>query len=141
MAQLPPNPTLTQLEVLVGEWKVEVPQFPGAEGRAIFEWLEGGAYLRLHSVAPAPAPDATVIISGDDTLHTYVALHYDSRGVSRVYQMSFDRGVWKMWRDAPSFHQRFSATVDGDSFTAAWEKSVDGSAWELDFDLVYTRLR
>jgi hypothetical protein len=46
MALLPPNPVLEPLHVLIGHWAVEVPQFPGAQGRATVEWLEGGAYLR-----------------------------------------------------------------------------------------------
>ena len=37
-----PNPALKQLEPLIGEWRVEVPQFPGQHGRATFDWLEDG---------------------------------------------------------------------------------------------------
>src|SRR5262249_12800446 len=47
MSRLPPNPALKRLEVLIGDWEVEVPQFPGPRGRATFEWLEDGAYLSL----------------------------------------------------------------------------------------------
>jgi len=143
MRPLPPNPALEQLEGLLGEWDVEVPQFPGARGRATFEWLEGGAYLRLHAEAPDPAPSATLIISRDESSEIYTVLHYDSRGVSRVYQMSFGEGVWKMWRQAPGFWQRFSGMLspDGSSIRASWEKSPDGSSWEHDFDLIYTKTR
>jgi len=143
MSPLPPNPALKELEVLVGEWEVEVPQFPGPRGRAIFEWLEGGAYLRFRADAPDPAPSATLIISRDESSETYTLLHYDSRGVSRVYQLSFGGGVWRMWREAPGFWQRFSGTLsdDGASIRAAWEKSADGSVWEHDFDLIYTRVK
>jgi len=101
MSRLPPNLALRQLEALVGEWDVEVPQFAGQRGRATFEWLEDGAFLRFHTDAPDPAPAATLIISRDESSETYTVLHYDSRGVSRVYQMSFDGGVWKIWRQAP----------------------------------------
>ena len=142
MSRLPPNPALKELEALVGEWEVEVPQFPGPRGRAIFEWLEGGAYLRLRADAPDPAPSATLIISRDESSETYTLLHYDSRGVSRVYQMSFGEGVWKMWREAPGFWQRFSGTLSDDdsSIRGAWEKSPDGSNWEHDFDLIYRKV-
>jgi hypothetical protein len=143
MRALPPNPALKQLEALIGEWDVEVPQFPGARGRATFEWLEGGAYLRFHAEAPDPAPSATLIINRDESSEIYTVLHYDSRGVSRVYQMSFGEGIWKMWRQAPGFWQRFSGTLgpDGSSIRASWEKSPDGSSWEHDFDLIYTKTR
>jgi hypothetical protein len=143
MSPLPPNPALKPLQALIGEWEVEVPQFPGPRGRATFEWLEGGAYLRVHSVAPGPAPTATWIIGRDDSSETYTILYYDSRGVSRVYQMSFSDGVWKLWREAPDFWQRFSGTLsdDGGSIRSAWEKSPDGSSWQHDFDLLYTRVK
>ncbi len=72
-----------------------------------------------------------MIIGGDDSTETFTVLHYDSRGVSRVYQMSFGNGVWRMWREAPGFWQRFSATLEADgSIRGAWEKSLDESSWE-----------
>ena len=143
MSRLRPNPVLRQLEVLIGEWEVEVPQFPGQPGRATFEWLEDGAYLRFQADAPDPAPSATLIISRDESSEIYTVLHYDSRGVSRVYQMSFGEGVWQIWREAPGFWQRVSGTLsaDGGSIRATWEKSPDGSVWEHDFDLIYTRIK
>lgn len=143
MSRLPPNPALKQLEVLIGEWEVEVPEFPGQRGRATFEWLEDGAYLRFHADAPNPAPSATLIIGRDESSGTYTVLHYDSRGVSRVYQMSFEEGIWKIWRQAPGFCQRFSGTLsrDGSSIRATWEKSPDGSSWDHDFDLIYSKIK
>jgi hypothetical protein len=38
-------------------------------------------------------------------------LYFDSRSVSRIYQMSLSAGVWKLWREAPSFAQRFEGTL------------------------------
>ena len=96
-----------------------------------------------HSEADSPeAPRSIVIIGPDDAAETYCVLHYDSRGVSRIYQMSLSDGVWKVWRDFPGFSQRFIGTFseDGNTITAAWEKSVDRSNWEHDFDLTYTKL-
>lgn len=143
MSRLPPNPTLRPLEALVGEWDVEVPQFPGQRGRAAFEWLEGGAFLRFHADAPDPAPSATLIIGRDDSSEFYTVFYHDSRGVSRVYEMSFGGGVWKIWREAPGFCQRFVGTLgdDGRTIRAAWEKSPDGANWEHDFDVIYMRAR
>ena len=142
MAPLPPNPALKPLQSLIGEWAVEVPQFPGEPGRATFEWLEGGAYLRFHAEAPDPAPDATLIISRDESGDVYTVLHYDSRGVSRVYQMTLDDRTWKIWRNAPGFFQRFVGTLsqNGRTIRAAWQKSADGKNLEHDFDLIYTRI-
>jgi hypothetical protein len=141
MSRAPLNPALQPLTPLIGVWQVQVPQFPGQSGHATFEWLNDGTHLRFHAVAPEPAPSATLIIGRDEMGEEYTILHYDSRGVSRVYQMTFTDGAWRMWRDAPGFFQRFSGSlgVDGNSIRGTWGKSVDGSAWEHDLDLVYTR--
>jgi hypothetical protein len=67
--------------------------------------------------------------------------YYDARKVSRVYQMSFSDSVWKMWREAPGFWQRYVGRVSagGLTITRYWEKSPDGAAWEHDFDVTYRR--
>jgi hypothetical protein len=134
--------TLEPLGPLVGEWVIEVPQFPSGRGRVVFEWLEGGAYLMQRSFAPDPAPDSTWIVGADDAEDGCTALYHDERGVSRVYRTSLVDGVWRVWRDAPDFSQRFTGALsaDGGTIRAAWETSRDGSTWEHDFDLIYTRV-
>ncbi len=144
MPQSTPYPALQRLDALVGAWEFGSPQFQGAHGRTVFEWLEGQAYLVQRSYAPAPSPTtSTWIIGSDDASERYTVLYYDARGVSRVYQMSFGEGVWTVWRDAPGFFQRFTGTFshDNTSITARWEKSDDGSTWAHDFDLFYTKVR
>ncbi|WUH99405.1 hypothetical protein OHR68_38905 [Spirillospora sp. NBC_00431] len=142
MTSLPPNPMLKPLEPLIGEWTVRVPAFGEGEAPVTVGWLEGGAYLRIHSAAPPPVPTATQLVSRDDSSDVYTVLYYDSRGVSRVYQMTFGDGLWKIWRDAPGFDQRFSGTLsdDGRTIQARWEKSLDNETWEHDFDLIYTKV-
>jgi hypothetical protein len=142
MSQPEPNPALGGLSALVGEWEVESPLFPGAQGRAVFEWLEGGAYLMQHATAPDPAPNSTWIIGADDSAEDCSALYHDSRGVSRVYRTSFVDGIWTVSRDAPGFWQRFRGRLSEDAtrIEGAWELSADGTSWEHDFDLTYTRI-
>jgi hypothetical protein len=61
--------------------------------------------------------------------------------------MSFDSGVWKLSRTSADFSpldfaQRFTGTLsdDGRTIRGRWELAHDGSTWEHDFDLVYTRV-
>ena len=145
------NPALEQLSVFIGEWEVEIGSMsfhedPSAvvRGHSSFEWLEGGAFLIQRSEMPnSDFPTSTAIIGPDDEAGTYRILYYDSRGVSRIYRMTFSGGIWTQWRDFPGFSQRFHGTFseDGRIITAYWEKSVDGSNWDRDFDLTYTRAR
>ena len=74
-------------------------------------------------------------------VETCCMLYSDERGVARIYQMSLEGGVWKMWRDSPGFSQRVTGTISGDGNTITWhgELSYDGSHWEQDLDVTYTR--
>lgn len=140
-----PNPVLLPLTRLVGTWKWDATLHgePFGRGRTVFEWLEGGAFLLERSNAEQREfPNSTAVIGGDDTTGAYCGIYVDSRTVSRIYQMSISEGVWKQWRDAPGFSQRFTGTFDpgGNTITGGWEKCEDGSRWEYDFDMTYTRI-
>lgn len=150
-SQQPSNQMLEQLGVFVGEWNLEISSMsfdpnPSAivRGHASFAWLEGGAFLLQRSEVPeTDFPRGISVVGPDDKAETYGMLYFDSRGVSRNYQMSFDGVVWKLWRDFPGFSQRFTGTFSDDDqvITARWEKSSDNSNWELDFKVTYTRVR
>jgi hypothetical protein len=149
------QPALARLDVLVGRWTVQ-PKVEGL-GAAWTEiaWVEGGQYLRLFTDAE-PVPDtapqawrennplpATELVGLDDAGEEFAVLYADARGVHRVYRMTFADGVWRRWRDAPGFHQRFTGKLgaDGDTIDARWERSADGADWALDFELTYRRSR
>jgi hypothetical protein len=71
-------------------------------------------------------------------------MHYfDPRGVARIFEMSLSDGVWKIWRTSPDFSQRFTGTFSDNSktITGFWEKSSDGTNWEHDFDMTYTKAK
>jgi len=149
--QMPkPNPALKQLEGLVGEWEMELSNASflprpsdTVKGLVSFECVQDGAFLVMRMGDNSASPPAAMwLISRDESIPNYTVLYYDARRVSRVYGMSFSDGVWKMWREAPGFLQRFTGTIsdDGKTITARWEKSSDGSKWEHDFDVTYTKL-
>jgi hypothetical protein len=73
--------------------------------------------------------------------------YFDSRGVARIYRMSFADGIWRLSRSSADFSpldfwQRFTGTFseDGARIEGRWEISDDGSSWTVDFDLIYTKL-
>ena len=144
------NSALERLGIFVGEWDIEITAMSFqadktavVHGHASFEWTEDGAFLRQHSQIPnSDFPRSTSVIGPDDAAEAYCMLYFDSRGVSRIYQMSLNANTWKLWRDFPGFSQRFIATFSDDRnvMTARWERSSDGSNWELDFRETYTRV-
>jgi hypothetical protein len=144
--------SLAPLVPFVGEWRLlaafgdEPPTDIGA--RVSFEWLPGERFLIERWQVPLPeAPDGIAIIGADPKSEgNYLQHYFDSRGVARVYKMSFEDGVWKLWRDEPDFSpldfsQRFTGTFSPDRKTIAgrWEICHDGKTWERDFDLTYAR--
>ncbi|MEU4835721.1 hypothetical protein [Streptosporangium sp. NPDC023615] len=149
------HPVLARLDALVGRWTVR-PEIPGlGDAWTEFTWQDEGAFLRqVSDVDEMPdttprewrenAPFPTVTLIGlDDSGEEFTALYADVRRVYRVYRMTFADGEWRMWRDAPGFGQRFTGTLspDGDTIRARWEMSADGETWNLDFALVYSRVR
>jgi hypothetical protein len=146
------NPARDRLDAFVGEWTMEasLPAAPpmGVVGRCAFEWALDGQFLVQRSEVPDPdAPDGLAIIGLAADGETYTQHYFDSRGIARVYAMTFRDGVWRLLRNAPdftplSFSQRFTGTFGdgGRTIRGRWEKSSDGSSWELDFELTYTRV-
>ena len=150
VSQRPSNSALERLGVFVGEWKLEITSMsfhpnPSAvaRGQTSFRWLEDGAFLLQHSDVPnTEFPRGISVIGADDTAETYCMVYFDSRGVSRIYQMTLSGDIWTIWREFPGFSQRFNGMFSDDNniITARWEKSNDGANWEHDFDLTYTRV-
>jgi len=145
--------SLDRLDVLTGEWEMEArfeagyfsPGSPAAAergGRTTFEWLQGRYFLTQRVVVNHPAaPSGISIIGAGAEPGTFAQHYYDSRGVERVYQMSLDGGVWRLWREAPGFWQRYTGVIsdDGERITGAWEASPDGQEWRHDFGLTYIK--
>jgi hypothetical protein len=137
---------IEELEPFVGLWRMQTSFVSGANApraETRFEWLEGGRFLIQRWFVEHPAaPDGIAIIGFDDERETYLQHYFDSRGVARVYEMSFADGVWKLARIAPGFSQRFTGRMDenADTITGTWESSGDGSVWEHDFDITYERI-
>jgi hypothetical protein len=138
---------LKKLEPLVGEWKLEaIPPsgepWPG-EAQATIGWHESRAHLVETSTVEMPeAPNGIKIMGCDAANGTYHQLYSDDRGVCRVYEMSIDGGVWKLWREGEPFAQRFTGKIsdDGNRIDGRWEAKKAGDDWETDFDLIYTRV-
>lgn len=142
-----PNPALEGLSVLVGSWSTTGthPQVPNKifHGRTSFEWIEGGAFLIMRSQIDEPEiPSGISIFGTDDKTGEMSMLYFDERGVSRRYEVSIASNVWKWWRNAPGFSQRFTGTIspDGHTIVGRGELSKDGTNWEGDLALTYTRL-
>jgi hypothetical protein len=121
---------LTILEPLVGAWIEQLDVADTPPGHITFEWALGGQFLLQRSEI------------GDPNQH-----YFDSRGVVRIYAMTFDGQHWTLQRTEPdftplTFAQRFTGTLsaDGNTIDAMWQTTEDSATWRKDFALSYTRI-
>lgn len=146
----PASRVLESLDVFVGEWSITSSFAPDPDdaprARTTFEWLSGRRFLvQRWEVDHPDAPDGIAVIGIDPRRAILLQHYFDARGIARIYEMTFADRIWTLSREAPppDFSQRFTGTFDpaGETIAGAWEISHDGTTWEHDFDLTYTRVR
>jgi hypothetical protein len=141
------NPAMARLAALAGEWAQEVDVTGVPAGRTVFEPVLGGSFLLQRNEIPHPDfPDSILIIAAGPDGETYTQHYFDSRGVARIYKMTFGEGRWTLLRDAEDFApldfaQRFTGSFqDTSTITGAWEHSDDGVTWKRDFGLSFRKI-
>ena len=141
---------MEELEFFIGTWRVEVThphlQPNPIVGETKFEWLDEMYIIQRTHIDKAEFPSSMIIYDWDAASGNYMQHYFDSRGVTRLYQMSFEDGVWRLWRDAADFSsldflQRFIGKSDesGSVIESVWEQSEDGVDWKHDFKLLFKR--
>ena len=139
------------LDPFVGRWAMGMgapPAEPLAGAETVFEWLQGNRLLLQRWQVPVPqAPDGIAVIAFEPDHDRFLQHYFDSRGVVRLYEMSFDGRTWELRRTKPDFSplgfsQRFTGVLsdDGREIAGRWEAAEDGESWELDFELFYRRI-
>jgi hypothetical protein len=138
---------LERLSPLVGEWRLESSLAPpSVRATTLIEWGPGRGFLVQRTEVDHPeAPDSLCVIVADGD--RYTQHYFDSRGVARLYAMTFDDDLWTLVREAPDFTplefaQRFTGEVQdgGAVIRGRWEtRHPDRADWQPDFDLTYVR--
>jgi len=142
---------LDALQPFIGEWTVEGKHvaFPNTviHGRSVFEWWGDRVFLMHKSTFDHPDFPDSISVIGATQPNGGLAQHYfDSRGVHRLFAMTFDRGVWTFDRKATSatdFDQRAHATFSADGNTMTSDSELrDSDTHEMihDFSVIYTRV-
>ena len=143
---------LDELEPFIGEWSTEGRHVavPNAviHGRAVFEWWGDRTYLMHRSTVDHPDFPDNLSIMGATRPDGGLALHwFDSRGVNRLFDMTFEHGVWTISRKSTGpkdFDQSMRATFspDGNTITSQSSLSQPGGGGEqkADFAVTYTRV-
>jgi hypothetical protein len=138
------DPALEPFEALIGTWTTTAthPMVDAVvPGIVAFQWLEGGHFVVMHSRNEHELfPDAISIIGAPEEGDGLVMEYFDSRGVRRTYGISLEGGVLRMWRDAPGFDQRYSATLGRDAFEGLHQLARTPGDWQDDLKVTYRRI-
>jgi hypothetical protein len=137
------DPRLAPFDNLIGSWTTEAthPLFDGVvSGTTTFEWLDGRHFIIERSRNDHELfPDSISVIGAPEAGDGLVMEYFDSRGVRRTYGISLEDGVMRIWRDHPTFAQRFSATPGTDSFEGQWQLARTPGDWQDDLRVSYRR--
>jgi hypothetical protein len=149
------TPAIAELSPLIGTWRMDAvfpdgPQGPPEDtgARTVFEYGPGSQFVIQRWQVPHPAaPDGIAIIAADPARGGFLQHYFDSRGVVRLYEMSFADGTWTLQRTSPDFSpldfsQRWEAelSADGDAIQGRWLDRSEEGEWSHDFALTFTRL-
>ena len=134
---------LDRFDALIGTWATEAthPLFDAVvPGSTTFEWFEGGHWLvqRSHNDHES-FPNAISVIGAAEAGDGLVMEYFDARGVRRTYGISLDDDVLRIWRDDPTFAQRFSATLGHETFQGRWQLARTPGGWQDDLEVTYRR--
>ncbi len=141
---------MKRLDTFEGEWKLELihPHYQSIYGQTSFAWMDGGQFMIQRTNVDRPEfPSSMLVYDYDLNDGTYLQHYFGSRGVARLYNMSLEDGIWKMWRNSSDFSsldfsQRFFGEIkeSGNTIHSTWEKSYDGVNWEHDFSIIYRNI-
>ena len=99
---------LRRLDAFVGEWRLgignAIPRSDDGGARSVFEWMFDGQFLVQRTEIPDPnAPNGFCIVAYHPGTDGYAQHYFDSRGVVRLYGMTFQDGVWTLLREKPAW--------------------------------------
>ena len=119
-----PNPDLKTLDRLVGTWKVS----GGAQGKVIYEWMEGGFFLIQHvDLEHGQKIKGIEIIGhlqpfGEAPSKDIKSRYYDNMGstLDYVYELEGDTlTIWGGEKGSPAYY-RGTVSADGNTLSGGW---------------------
>jgi hypothetical protein len=139
------HPGLEPFQALIGTWEIEAvhPAIDAvASGEATFEWVADGHFVIQRSQNDQELfPDSVSVIGAPEEGDGLVMEYFDSRGVRRTYGIEIEGGELRIWRDDPTFAQRFTAELGEDGFDGLWQLAQTPGEWKDDLRISYRRTR
>ena len=140
------NKGLKALAPLIGEWEFTMynawfleSMDTQVKGFTTIEWLHD-AFLILRNSDADQKPDDIWVIGYSDPREKYEMFYYDQRGVSRIFEATFDGKKLVFSREDKDFYQRMTVTIKADGLHSIAEASEDkGKTWRKDLEMDFVR--
>ena len=137
------NKALSALEPFIGEWEYTMyncwfleSMESTVKGFTTIERLHDCFVVIRSSDADNKPEDIRVIGYSDPQ-----AKYYDQRGVSRIFDASFDGQIMVFQREDTDMHQRLTLEITSDGLHAVAEMSEDqGTTWRKDLEMAYVKI-
>jgi hypothetical protein len=142
------NKALAALEPLIGKWEYTMYNawfLPSMDtkvkGFTTIERLED-SFVVVRSTDADKKPSDIWVIGYSDPQEKYMMFYYDQRGVSRIFNMTFDRKELVFWREDKDMYQRITLEITDDGLHSVAEASEDkGKTWRKDLEMAHKRIK
>src|SRR5919198_4878959 len=125
------NKALAALEPLIGEWEYTMyhawfleSMDTKVKGFTTIERLHD-SFVVIRSSNADKKPEDIWVIGYSDPQKKYEMFYYDQRGVSRIFNMTFDGKKLFFWREDKDMHQRITLEITDSGLHSVAEASED----------------
>jgi hypothetical protein len=141
------NKALSALEPFIGKWEYTMyncwfleSMDTRVKGFTTIERLHDSFVVIRNSDADKK-PDDIWVIGYSDPQEKYQMFYYDQRGVSRIFDASFDGQKMVFQREDNDMHQRVTLEITSDGLHSVAEASEDqGTTWRKDLEMAYVKI-
>lgn len=141
------NKALAALEPFIGEWEYTMynawfleSMDTEVKGFTVAERLHDSLVMFRSSDADKK-PEDMWVIGYSDSQEKYELFYYDQRGVSRIFNATFNGKTFVFWREDKDMHQRITLEITDDGLHSVAEASEDeGMSWRKDLEMDYKRV-
>lgn len=141
------NNALSALEPFIGEWEYTMyncwfleSMDTTVKGYTTIERLHDSLVV-IRSSDADKKPEDVRVIGYSDPQEKYQMFYTDQRGVSRIFNASFDGQKIVFQREDNDMHQRVTLEITPDGLHSVAEASEDqGTTWRKDLEMAYVKI-
>lgn len=141
------NEKLSALQPLIGKWKYTMfncwfleSMDAEVKGFTNIEWLYD-TFLIIQTTDADNKPNDIWVIGYSDPQKKYQMFYHDQRGVSRIFNMTFDSKTIIFLREDEDFYQRITLEIEEEKLHSIAEASEDqGKTWRKDLEMSFLKI-